>query len=76
MSPRWRLPWIGRLSEKEKYGITTWAFSYFMKSSLTVSDAVTEAVRKVTPERINKDGSLRISKHDLLELQLRVKNML
>ena len=76
MSPQWRLPWIGRLSDKEKYAITTWAFSYFMKSSLTVSDAVTEAVRKVTPGRINKDGSLGISKHDLLELQLRVKNML
>jgi len=76
VSPQWRLPWIGRLSDKEKYAITTWAFSYFMKSSLTVSDAVAEAVRKVTPGRINKDGSLRISKHDLLELQLRVKNML
>jgi len=76
VSPQWRLPWTGRLSDKEKYAVTTWAFSYFMKSSLTVSDAVTEAVRKVTPERINKDGSLRISKHDLLELQLRVKNML
>ena len=76
MSPRWRWPWVGRMSEKEKYATTTWAFSYFMKSSLTVSDAVVEAVRKVTPERINKDGSLRISKHDLMELQLRVKNML
>jgi len=76
VSPTWRLPWTGRLSDKERYAITTWAFSYFMKSSLTVSDAVMEAVRKVTPERINKDGSLRISKHDLMELQLRVKNML
>jgi hypothetical protein len=76
VSPWWRMSWIGRLSEKEKYAITTWAFSYFMKSSFTVSDAVTEAVRKVTPGRISKDGSLRISKHDLLELQLRVKNML
>jgi hypothetical protein len=76
VSPRWRLPWTGRLSDKEKYAITTWAFSYFMKSSLTVSDAVMEAVRKVTSERINRDGSLRISKHDLLELQARVKNML
>ena len=67
---------MGRLSEKDKYEITTWAFSYFMKSSLTVSDAVTEAVKKVKPERTNKDGSLKISKKDFLELQLRVKNML
>ena len=74
------LPWpfgrIGRLSDRDKYAITTWAFSYFMKSSLTVSDAVTEAVRMVTPERINNDGSLKISRDDLLGLQLRVKNML
>jgi len=76
VSPLWPFRWIGRMSEKDKYAITTWAFSYFMKSSLTVSDAVDEAIRKVTPERINGDGSLRISKGDLLELQLRVKNML
>jgi hypothetical protein len=76
VSPLWPFRWVGRLSDKDKYAITTWAFSYFMKSSLTVSDAVSEAVRTVTPERINNDGSLRISKDDLLELQLRVKNML
>jgi hypothetical protein len=68
--------WIGRLSEKERYEITSWAFSYFMKSNLTVSDAVTEAVRKVRPEKVNKDGTLKLTKVDLLELQLRVKNML
>ena len=76
MSLGWSFGWIGRLSDKDKYEITTWAFSYFMKSSLTVSDAVAEAVKKVKPDRTNKDGSLRISKRDLLELQLRVKNML
>ncbi|MGA3174725.1 MAG: hypothetical protein ABSE25_09925 [Syntrophorhabdales bacterium] len=73
----WKFPWPGAgLSEKEKYRITSWAFSYFMKSSLTISDAVSEAVRKVTPEKVKKDGSLKLSKADLLELQLRVKNML
>ena len=76
MAPGWSFAWIGRLSEKNKYEITTWAFSYFMKSSLTVSDAVIEAVKKVKPDRTYKDGSLSISKGDLLELQLRVKNML
>jgi hypothetical protein len=68
--------WVSGLSEKEKYEITSWAFSYFMKSSLTVSDAIAEAVKKVKPEKLNKDGTLRFSKRDLLELQLRVKNML
>jgi hypothetical protein len=68
--------WIGRLSEKDKYEITSWAFSFFMKSNLTVSDAVAEAVRTVKPQRLKKDGALNLSKADLLELQLRVKNML
>lgn len=68
--------WIGRLSEKDKYQITSWAFSYFMKSNLTVSDAVTEAVKRVKPARLKKDGALNLSRADLLELQLRVKNML
>lgn len=64
------------LSDKDKYAITSWAFSYFMKSNLTVSDAVIEAVRKVKPGKINKDGSPKLSRSDFLELQLRVKNML
>jgi hypothetical protein len=64
------------LSDKDKYEITSWAFSYFMKSNLTVSDAVTEAVRKVKPGKVNKDGSPKLSRSDFLELQLRVKNML
>jgi hypothetical protein len=65
-----------RLSDKDKYAITSWAFSYFMKSNLTVSDAVIEGVRKVKPGKINKDGSPKLSRSDFLELQLRVKNML
>ena len=76
MSRWWSFGRVRRLSEKDKYEITTWAFSYFMKSSLTVSDAVVEAVKKVKPDRTNKDGSLKVSKEELLELQLRVKNML
>lgn len=74
---KWGFGWIRvKLSEKEKYEITSWAFSYFMKSNLTISDAVTEAVKKVKPDKIDKDGELRISRSDILELQLRVKNML
>ena len=76
MSFRWCFGLIGRLCEKDKYEITSWAFSYFMKSSHTVSDAVAEAVKKVKPDKVNKDGSLKISKRDFIELQLRVKNML
>ena len=68
--------WIGRLSEKEKYQITSWAFSYFMKSNLTIPDAVAEAVKKVKPDKVDNDGTMKLSKTDLLELQLRVKNML
>jgi hypothetical protein len=77
VSRLWGFGWMGRrLSEKDKFEITSWAFSYFMKSNLTVSDAVVEAVRKAKPDWANKDGSLKISKDDFLELQLRVKNML
>ena len=72
----WKFLWFLRLSERDKYEITSWAFSYFMKSSLTISDAVSQAVRKVKPGRVAKDGSLRLSKAELRELQLRVKNML
>ncbi len=68
--------WFNRLSEKEKYQITSWAFSYFMKSSLTIPDAITEAIKKVKPDKLKEDGTANISKADLLELQLRVKNML
>jgi hypothetical protein len=68
--------WIGRLSEKEKYEITSWAFSYFMKSNLTVSDAVDKAIRKVKPEKVDRSGRLKLSETDLVEIQLRVKNML
>jgi hypothetical protein len=64
------------LSDKDKYEITSWAFSYFIKSNLTVPDAVIEAVKKVKPDKINKDGSLKLSKSEILELQLRVRNML
>jgi hypothetical protein len=64
------------LSEKEKYEITSWAFSYFMTRNLTVSDALTEAIKKVKPNMVKEDGSLKLSKSALAELELRVKNML
>jgi hypothetical protein len=68
--------WTGKLTEQDKYQITSWAFSYFMSSNLTVADAVIEAVKKTKPEKVEKDGSLRLSQHELHELELRVKNML
>lgn len=64
------------LSEKEKYEITSWAFSYFMTNNLTISDAVIMAVKKVKPKKIGKDGSLKLSESVLLELQFRIKSML
>jgi len=74
---KWIVGWMSSgLSDKDKYAITSWAFSYFMKSNLTVSDAVIEAVRKVKPGKIDKNGSPKLSRSDFLELQLRVKNML
>ncbi len=76
MRPGWIFDRLLGLSEKEKYQITSWAFSYFMRTNLTISDAVVEAVKKVKPGKVNSDGSLKLSRADLLELQLRVKNML
>lgn len=64
------------LSEKDKYEITSWAFSYFMTNNLTISEAVILAVKKVKPNKIGKDGSLKLSDATLLELQLRIKSML
>ena len=64
------------LTEKEKYEITSWAFSYFMTRNLAVSDAVIEAIRKVKPDKMRDNGSLKLSKSVVRELELRVKNML
>lgn len=64
------------LSEKEKYEITSWAFSYFMTSNLTVADCVVKAVQHIKPGKVREDGSLKISRSVFIELQLRVKNML
>ena len=64
------------LKEKEKYEITSWAFSYFMTHNLTVSVAVIEAIKKVKPGKVKKNGSLKLSKATVSELELRVKNLL
>lgn len=75
--PRWSLnrPMFG-LSDKDKYQITSWAFSYFMTHNLTISEAVILAVKKVKPKKVGKDGSIKLSESTLLELQLRIKSML
>jgi hypothetical protein len=64
------------LSEKDKYAITSWAFSYFMTGNISVTEAVRKAVKKVKPKKVNEDGSLKLSRLEIIELQLRVKNRL
>jgi hypothetical protein len=68
--------WTGRLSEKDKYQVTSWAFSYFMKSNFTVQDAIIEAIKKVKPEKVDKAGRPTLGEAEFQELQARVKNML
>ena len=64
------------LSEKDKYAITSWAFSYFMTGNVSVTEAVRKAVKKIKPKKVNEDGSLKLSRSEIIELQLRVKNRL
>jgi hypothetical protein len=64
------------LSEEEKYDITSWAFSYFMTRHLTVSEAVEEAIKKVRPNKVARDGSIKLGRSAVIEIELRVKNML
>jgi hypothetical protein len=64
------------LSEEDKYRITSWAFSYFMTRHLTASEAVEEAIKKVKPNKVARDGSIKLRRSAILELELRVKNML
>ncbi len=64
------------LSEHDKYEITSWAFSYFMTSNLTVSDCVAKAIQHIKPNKVKEDGTLKIPRSTFIELQLRVKNML
>jgi hypothetical protein len=64
------------LSEKDKYDITSYAFRYFMFSNLGVKASVAKAVKKVRPDRVNEDGSVKLSKSTIIELEKRVKNML
>jgi hypothetical protein len=64
------------LSDKDKYQITSWAFSYFMTHNLTINEAVVMAVKKVKPNKVSKDGSIKLSEGILLELQVRIKSML
>jgi hypothetical protein len=64
------------LSEKDKYQITSWAFSYFMTNHLTISEAVVLAVKKVKPSKVGKDGTVKLSESTLRELQIRIKSML
>ena len=67
---------FGGLSEKEKYEITSWAFSYFMTTNSTVADCVAKAIKQIKPNKVAEDGVPKISRSTFIELQLRVKNML
>ena len=64
------------LSGRDKYEITSWAFSYFMTSSLSVEYSVLKAIKKVRPDKIKHDGLTKLSSSTIIELQMRVKNML
>jgi hypothetical protein len=47
-----------------------------MQSNLSIADAVVKAIKKIKPNQVRKDGTLKVSQSTLIELQLRVKNML
>ncbi len=47
-----------------------------MTTNVSVSEAVEIAIKKVKPAKVKKDGTLKVSRETLMELQLRVKNML
>jgi hypothetical protein len=64
------------LSEKDKYEITSYAFSYFMTTNLGINASVVKAITKVRPDKFAKDGSLKVSRSILIELQMRVRTML
>lgn len=64
------------LSEKDKYQITSWAFSYFMTNNLTIGEAVVMAIKKVKPNKVGKDGTIKLSESTLRDLQMRIKSML
>ena len=64
------------LSERDKYDITSYAFRYFMFSNLGIKASVVKAVKKVRPDKARKDGSLKLSRAALIELEMRIKSML
>ena len=47
-----------------------------MMSNLSVEYSVLKAIKKVRPDKIKKDGLTKLSNSTLIELQMRVKNML
>lgn len=61
------------LTKHEKFLITSYAFSYFALEGLDLKSAIKKAVKVVRPNKVRKDGSLKISKKTYRELSLRVK---
>lgn len=61
------------LTKHEKFLITSYAFSYFALEGLDLKNAIKKAVKAVRPDKVRKDGSLKISKKTYRELSLRVK---
>ncbi len=64
------------LTEKDKYTITTRAFSLFMTTNMGVHAAVIEAVKRTRPDRVRKDGTVKLSRRTVMELKMRVRDML
>lgn len=61
------------LTKHEKFLITSHAFSYFALEGLDMKSAIKKAILVVRPDKVKKDGTLKISKKTYRELSLRVK---
>ncbi|HOV90523.1 MAG TPA: hypothetical protein PKW07_07395 [Syntrophorhabdaceae bacterium] len=61
------------LNEHEKYLITSYSFSYFALEGLDMKSAIKKAFKVIRPDKVRKDGTLKISKSTYREISLRVK---
>ncbi|HPU29433.1 MAG TPA: hypothetical protein PLM71_03815 [Syntrophorhabdaceae bacterium] len=61
------------LTKHEKFLITSYAFRYFALEGLEIKSAIKKAVKEVRPDKVRKDGTLKLSKKTYRELSLRVK---
>lgn len=47
-----------------------------MMSNMGIHAAVVRAIRKVRPDRVHEDGTVKISRRTIIELKMRVRAML